>query len=229
MPILHDWNLAITVDHILAGQGADPAAIRTRRPALVEAAEGVLAEGRALLSPVILYRRVPIEGVRHERLALNGGTLSGPAVARRLAAAQEAVVMIGTIGQEVEVRSATLFADDPATALALDGLGSAAATRLAIEACRFFDAQAAAEDMRATRPVSPGDEGWPVDTGQHELFALLDSAQIGVDLLPSGMMIPRKSFSMVIGLGPEVSREEEGSPCEHCDMRETCQYQHRYD
>jgi hypothetical protein len=229
MPILRDWNLAITVDHILAGQGADPAVIRARRPALVEAAAHALEEGRPLLSPAILYRQMAVEGVQHERLTLAGGTLSGQTAARRLAAAREVLVMIGTIGQALEMRSAAIFDDDPTTGLALDGLGSAAATLLAIEACRFFDTQAAAEGVQATRPVSPGDDGWPVDRGQNEIFTLLDGESVGVTLLPSGMMLPRKSFTMVIGLGPEVNRDEEGSPCQHCDMRETCRYQHRYD
>jgi hypothetical protein len=228
MPILRDWNLAITVDLILAGQGADPAVIRARRPALVEAAERILEEAQPLLAPAILYRRIPIEGVRHDRLTLQEGTLSGTTAVQRLAAAQEIVVMLGTVGKEVETRSAALFADDPANALALDGLGSAAATLLAIEACRFFDGQAGAEGMQATRPISPGEDGWTLDCGQREIFSLLDSIQVGIDLLDSGMMIPRKSFSMVIGLGAEVSKEYEGSPCQHCNMRDTCRYQHRY-
>jgi hypothetical protein len=159
---------------------------------------------------------------------LQDGVLSGLVVVQRLAAAQEVTVVLGTVGGAVEARSAALLTDDPATAIALDGLGSAAATLLAIEACRLFDAKAAAEGMYATRPVSPGEDGWTLDSGQREIFALLDSAQIGVDLLASGMMNPRKSFSMVIGLGTEVSKESEGSPCEHCNMRDTCRYQHRY-
>lgn len=229
MPILHSWNLIIAVDHVLAGQGANPAVIRERRPAVAAAAERALEEGLPLLAPIILYQRVSVAGLDHERLRLvNGYALSGPLVARRFAAAQEIVAVIGTIGGALEARSAERFDENAAAALALDGLGSAAATLLAIEACRFFDERAAAEGMQATHPISPGEAAWPVDVGQSEIFAFLDSATIGVDLLPSGMMLPRKSFSMVIGLGAELNVGNEGSPCQHCDMRDTCRYQHRY-
>ena len=229
MPVLRDWKLAITVDHVLAGQGADPAAVRARRSVLVEVAARTLEEGQTLLRPVILYRRLVVEELRDDQLMLAGGNaLSGLAVVRHLAAAQAVVVMVGTIGGALEACTAALVADDPIAALALDGLGSSAATLLAIEACRFFDAQAAAEGLQATRPISPGEDGWPVKEGQRELFALLDGAEIGVALLDSAMMLPRKSFSMVLGLGVDVARDEAGTPCQRCNMRSVCRFQHRY-
>jgi hypothetical protein len=70
MPILGDFDLSLDADKVLWGQGADPAAIRARRPAL---AGGVIAEGGPLLKPELLYKRFPVTGLCHERLSLAGG------------------------------------------------------------------------------------------------------------------------------------------------------------
>jgi hypothetical protein len=65
-------------------------------------------------------------------------------------------------------------------------------------------------------------DGWPVEEGQPQIFDLVDAAEIGLVLLPSGMMVPRKSLSMVIGLGADVSAK--GVPCDYCSMAERCRY-----
>ena len=46
--------------------------MRARRPKLVAAAEEVIERGRPLLAPVVLYQRIPVVGLRHERLVLAG-------------------------------------------------------------------------------------------------------------------------------------------------------------
>ena len=94
MPVLRDWELARDVDKVLWRQGADPVRVRARRPKLAEIAEEAIAEGRLLLAPVVLYRRISIAGLRHERLLLEGGSLAGPLIADRLAAASEVIVAV---------------------------------------------------------------------------------------------------------------------------------------
>ncbi len=70
--ILKDWRNGLDVDSVLRGQGADPAVIRSRSPAVVRFAERALEEGMPLLDPIVIYRRLPVESVRHERIALPG-------------------------------------------------------------------------------------------------------------------------------------------------------------
>jgi len=55
MPLIKNWNLVLEVDQVLRAQGADPAILRTRRPALVEIAQQALEEGLPLLEPAVLY------------------------------------------------------------------------------------------------------------------------------------------------------------------------------
>jgi hypothetical protein len=228
MPIVRDWDLALDADRVLWGQGANPAAIRARRPKLAAVAGEVIAEGRPLLDPAVLYRRVPVEEVRHERLRLaGGGSLQGPAVGSYLGAACEVILAVCTVGDALSARAAQVFESDPVRGLALDGLASAAAEALAEAACRRFDEMAAAEGLAASMPLNPGMDGWPLLEAQRQVFSLLPAYEIGVTLSPSGLMEPLKSVSLVVGLG-RAGELSSGRACDVCTMRETCRYKERY-
>jgi hypothetical protein len=223
LTVLHDFDLSLEADDVLRAQGGDPAAIRSRNVVFVELAEQALAEGMPLLQPVVAYRRLRVEGLTHECLMLaKGGSLSGPLVAQHLSASSQVVAIVCTVGPAVETRSDQAMASNPLLGLALDGVGSAAAEALATAACQRFEQLAAAEGQQATVPINPGMVGWPVSEGQRQVFSLLDAGEIGVELLPSGMMVPRKSVSLVIGLGDEVSGS--GVPCDFCNMADRCRY-----
>jgi len=222
--ILKDWRAGLDVDSVLRGQGADPAVIRSRNPTVTRFAERAMAEGMTLLDPVVIYCRLPVESVRHERIVLPGGALlTGKLVAEHLAAAQEIVVIAATIGAGVEDRISQVLERDPMYALALDGFGNAAIETLAVAACHHFSEAAAAEGMSASIPLSPGTMGWPAEVGQKEIFALLDTEKAGLKLSSYSVMIPRKSLSMVVGVGPDMVQD--ASACNYCSMQATCRYQ----
>ena len=227
MPILRDWKLEITVDEVLRGQGADPAMIRERNPRLVEIAEQALSIGMPYIQPVVAYRGSKIKSLKHERLSLSeGGSLSGKTVVQLLAPARQVVLMLCTIGLDLESYASQLLVENPSLGLALDGLGSAAAGALASAACAYFGDQAASQGMQATLPISPGMDGWPAELGQPQIFALVDPIDAGIQITSSGMMIPRKSISLVVGFSPEI--EDAGRVCDYCSMRQTCRYQDTY-
>jgi hypothetical protein len=226
MPLLRDWDLPLDVDQVLRAQGADPAVLRARRPALVDAAEQALQEGLAYLAPVAAYRELAVESLRHERLFLTGGVLTGPLVAQHLRSAQQVVVLACTIGDALERVISEAMSEDPVRGLALDGLGSAAAEGLAAAAAAHFEDQARAQGLHTTIPLSPGMVGWPVEEGQAEIFSLVDGGEAGISLTSGGMMVPRKSISLVLGVGKDVAAE--GRSCDFCNLRETCRYQDHY-
>lgn len=222
--ILKDWRNGLDVDSVLRGQGADPTVIRSRRPTVVKLAERALAEGMPLLNPVVIYRSVPVESVQHERIKLRGGGkfLTGKLVADHLAGAQEIVVIAATIGSGVEDLASKMLNQDTMYALALDGFGNAAIETLAVAVCRHFSEAATAEGMSASTPVSPGQMDWTAEVGQKEIFAVLDTDKFGLKLSSYGVMIPRKSLSMVVGVGHEMT--EDVSACDYCSMKDTCRY-----
>lgn len=227
MPVLREWSLPLDVDQVLRGQGADAAVVRARHPRLVRAAEQALHDGLAFLDPAIAYERVAVHGLHHERLELEGGrALTGPLIAQHLAAAKDIVAMVCTIGSGLDELISEMLTEDPVRGLALDGLGSAAVEALAVQASNHFEAEAVERGWRTSLPLSPGMAGWPVEVGQPQVFALVDASPIGVHLTPSGMMVPRKSVSLVLGMGPEVLAR--GRACDYCSLRETCRYQDHY-
>lgn len=223
MPVLRDFELVLAVDDVLRAQGGDPAAIRARRPFFVDIAEEALVEGMSLLQPAVIYRQLPVKKLTHESLVLyDGGALTGPLIGQHLASASQVVVVVCTVGHELEARAAQVMASDFQRGLALDGVGSAAAEELAAAACHRLEEQAGLDSLGTTTPISPGMVGWPASEGQCQVFSLLDPEEIGVKLLPSGMMIPQKSLSLVIGLGVDVS--DNSVPCDYCSMRDRCRY-----
>jgi hypothetical protein len=233
MPILNQWELPLTTDQVLRAQGGDPEVLRLRRPSLINSTEEAIVKGRFLIHPIVLFEKFAVKGIVHERLELvpsssNPGKsyLSGPLIAQHLVRAQEIIVMLCTIGSELDETVSSLFKIDPLGALALDSVGSAAVENLAIQACNYFEAQAITDGLSSTLPLNPGMVGWPLDQGQPQIFSLLDSEQIQISLTESCMMIPSKSLSMVLGIGEDVSSV--GSPCDYCNLKGVCKYQNHY-
>ncbi len=224
MPLLPALSFDLTIDQVLLGQGARPQALRARRPRLVAAAKRALAEGLPLLAPRVVYEQLKILEVRHERILLeNGHVLSGPLVARQLMSAQSVVVLLCTVGDVIEKLSLRYLESDPLHSLALYGVGSAAAEALSAAACHYFGEQAARQGLETTVPLSPGLEGWPVERGQPEVFRILDAAAIGVELLPSFLMRPVKSTSLVVGMGKSIHTSSR--ICDFCSRRYACAFQ----
>lgn len=223
MPSLHHFLLDLDVDQVLRAQAADPAVIRARQPDLVRVAEQALNEGLQLISPKVLYERKPVARVGHEWLELQGGLkLSGQSLCNHLVHAEEIVVILATVGGGIEARSRALFGVDPVYALALDAVGVAALDALTEVVLQGFRDEAAAHGTKVGISLSPGIDGWPVEVGQPQLFGLLAPEQIGVRLTEAHMMIPSKSVTMVIGMGPLV--DDQGIACDVCVARDHCRY-----
>jgi hypothetical protein len=228
MPVLSDcWDLNVDADAVLRGQGADPQVIRARKPRLYEIAAQAAAEGLPLVRPQVVFERYRVDSIRHARVNLAGGSsLKGDLIARHLAAAEEILAVVCTIGPELEELANQVMETEMVHGIALYGVGSAAVEGLANAACRQFELEAAQRGWKTSIPLSPGMVGWSVEEGQEQIFALLDSRQIGVQITEAKIMLPMKSLSMALGLGPELNRE--GSTCDYCAMREVCKYQDHY-
>ena len=114
------------------------------------------------------------------------------------------IAILCTIGKELEDYAAKVSSEDILYALALDGVGSAATEALANSACAEIEMNAKESGQESTIPLSPGMEGWSVEVGQPEIFALWSEDELVINLTSSGMMLPRKSLSMVLGIGERV-------------------------
>ncbi|HET9233062.1 MAG TPA: hypothetical protein VFP10_02850, partial [Candidatus Eisenbacteria bacterium] len=115
-----------------------------------------------------------------------------------------------TVGFELERRVSNLLAHGESTrALLLDAAGSAAAEEAADELEKRLHAG------RTHRRFSPGYGSWAL-TAQRALFELLPHQDVGVELLSSCLMMPRKSVSFAVWLGSESETYLPQSRCRAC-------------
>jgi len=221
-------DLNITVDGVLRGQGADPDIIRSRSPRLVDTAEKAMASVIDLLEPEVLVKEFKVTGFKHNSLEFEDGKkISGPLVTGHLVGTNYITVAVCTVGSKIDGYASEVMDDDIVLGLAIDGVGSAAVESLANAVCHDLEVKAAQEGFQTTIPLSPGMIGWGVKEGQPVIFDLIDTDEIGVGLTPSYIMTPRKSLSMIVGIGPDISSGER--ICDYCAMRDTCRYQDQYE
>lgn len=214
----------VNVDMVLRRQGADPAVIRKRRPGLIKIANQAIKEGQSLIKPMVIERSLKVLSLHGDYLELEKGfKLSGSLISHCLAPAEQVVLMVCTIGSQVEDRASSMFNEDPMLSLALDSFGTVAVEVLSIKACNYIEINTAAEGMQTSIPLSPGMIGWDIMEGQTQLFKALRPEPEIVRLLPAGKMIyPRKSLTMVIGIGKNL--EKSGRKCDYCTMQSNCKY-----
>ena len=227
MPILQGIPLNIDVDQVLKAQGADPQIIRQRKPRLVEIATSALEQSRPFLDSKVIFRELNVLSVKHERLLLEGqNELKGKLIAQHLFSAEKIIAVLCTIGAKLEEYSLEKIKTDPVLGLAIEGVGSAAVEALANPICTYFGEKAAEENLETTIPLNPGMIGWGVKEGQSQIFKLLNAEELEITLTPSYLMLPRKTLSMVIGVGAEIKSSDK--TCDYCHMNETCRYKDQY-
>lgn len=211
-PVLLRPQLTLETEHVLQGQGIDPA---QAPPAALAVAQAVLEEAHSLIVPIAMYTILPVGETAFE----------GPLIARALTGATQVALAICTIGPALEERVTALFAaGDPLRAMALDGAGIAALGRVSQIVGERICEKAATQGLRTGMRASPGQEGWPIEQ-QRVLFSLLPAERIGVRLTESCLMLPLKSVSFVVGLGPQMHADVVA--CDMCSKRERCRWRSR--
>ncbi|MDY6875537.1 MAG: vitamin B12 dependent-methionine synthase activation domain-containing protein [Chloroflexota bacterium] len=221
--VITDLYPSLDVAHVLRGQGVDPTRARS---GVVAVAQEVVAEAQALLAPAALYTTLPVRDFRHQRVVLEGGVVFlGSLVSRALAGATEVDIVVCTIGPALEEYVDTLIATgDVVRAMAFDGAGVAALGEVSRMVVARIRDQAPVRGLGTGMRASPGQEGWLLEQ-QRVLFGLLPAEEIGVRLTESCLMLPRKSVSFVIGLGPEM--RPDAVTCDFCSKRDRCSWRVR--
>jgi hypothetical protein len=132
--------------------------------------------------------------------------------------ADRLALFAATLGEEMSREIGALFAvGDFALGYVLDAAASVATDGLSRNlARRYLAALVARGDVPADRRAldySPGYCGWDL-TGQRSLFARLAPEEVGIALNESCLMLPLKSVSGVIAVGPaEIHRIEPVPDC----------------
>jgi hypothetical protein len=139
------------------------------------------------------------------------------------AGAAKLVIGVATIGAELEDQADRFVASREWTkAMILDAYGSAGVEAAVVEANAKICQEAEGSGLVAGRRRSPGYPKWPIEQ-QRKLFELLGGAPEGVELNDHCVMVPRKSISFGIPLGPDLDAESPELGCRYCAMA-NCDY-----
>ncbi len=225
MPVITNINLSLKLNQVLRRQGiankpGPPPQVKSLIRELLSA-----VRNDHLLKPSIAYDIYSIIDIGEGGVHLEGNfALHGSIFLRVLPQAKQLGVAVGTIGAELEMRVTEDFnRKQSLRGTLLDGIGSAAVDRLSEEVCRLMRDEASSRGYQSSSPVNPGMPGFPVSE-QGQLLALVPAEEIGVRLTSSGMMVPRKSISVVIGLGLQMPTWTQAEVCARCHLSKTCPY-----
>jgi hypothetical protein len=225
MSVIRDIRLELKTGEVLRREGLRSyTQVRPEiKSILVELLEGL--DSAHLLEPVAACETYAIVGVSPDRVSLGGSAaVNGSLLPSTFPDARELAIAVSTIGPGLE-RQVTAYTQGGETlrGMLLDGIGSAAMDKLAVEVCRRIAKEASSRGFQAGSPVSPGMPGLPI-TGQGNILELAHAGEIGVSLTSSGVMVPRKSTSLIVALGPKMATWSQAEVCAHCNLRETCPY-----
>ena len=229
MGVVKELSISLEIDQVLRRQGMRPGSPGASRFTDITRELLEMVRDEDLLTPQLVYEQHSLSYVDEGLVQLGETYLQGTTLASTLRPAEAGIVAICTIGPALEREVQRLFAEGEKTkGLLLDGLGSAAVDGVARESCHVLREIASSAGSTASSALSPGMPGFPLSE-QERIFELVDGAQIGVRLTPSGMMEPRKSVSLVVGFGPDMPTWTQGEVCARCPMRDTCDYKPRPD
>ncbi|MBA7561784.1 hypothetical protein ES708_03427 [subsurface metagenome] len=225
MPVIGDITLSLKTGAVLRRQGlGGKAKVRPEIQSLIDE-QLASTDSAHLLEPAAAYEYYTVSGMNGSRISLEGDkAVHGPALPAILPEAKELVVLICTIGPKLEKQASDYTKKGEALrGMLLDGIGSAAVDTLVPKILRIIAGEVAPRGYEISSPVNPGMPGFPMSE-QWNLVELAKAHEIGVSLTPSGILVPRKSTSMVIGVGPKMTRWTQAEVCARCSLRKTCPY-----
>jgi len=230
MPVIRDLKLNLGKRDVLRALGIrDGKPVRPQIDALVDE---VLREESAIpfIQPALAYEVYAVEQVEENAFHLgNGAVFHGTALPRVFAQASKILVAVGTIGSALEKRVSQYFSEDNRLkGLVLDALGSTAVETLRLTARESLARDFEKDALKLSSSVSPGSPAFPI-TEQFELFKLVPAEKIGVTLTQSAMMVPRKSISMIMGIGKNMPIWNASERCDRCSKGATCAYRYQPD
>jgi hypothetical protein len=225
MPVICDIHLCLKTAEVLRRQGLGRGVkVRPEIKILIQELLASIKKAR-LLEPAVAYEYYRVRTTNGNQISLEDDkALYGPLLPAIFTEAKELIIILCTIGPKLE-KQVTDYSKSGETmrGMILDGIGSAAVDKLVPEALRLIAIEVSSRGYEISSPVNPGMPGFPL-TEQWNLLRLVNADEIGVRLTATGVLVPQKSTSMVIGTGPKMTRWTQAEVCARCSLRETCYY-----
>ncbi len=223
MPVLSDIEIKLDTEELTAYLNGGKSSQR-----LAAKAEELIYESRNLLQPAAVYEQIRIWEVRHNALLCSGENTPkvwlnmGPC-SELMKKAGAAITSVVTIGSKLDQRVKKLnLQGDYLSAWLMDAIGLIALEQ-AITKIQRTAVIEAKKNMWGTGPfLSPGSiDGWPLSE-QKKFCSLVPINRIDVQLNKSNVLVPLKSVSGIIGIGPEYSSGKTESICRFCAQSSSC-------
>jgi len=169
-----------------------------------------------LIDPSYSYVIRDISLVEGSRVTIEGPiTFQSDVIAQLLEQCEKVAVFIATIGNRLEEMVSHLATNRLVLqAAVLDAIGSGAVETVADFVQDRISKSASAEGFCISRRFSPGYCDWDVSQ-QKMAFQAMKGDYAGVRLTEGCLMLPQKSISGIIGIGP-CNSVENYNPCKTC-------------
>ncbi len=227
MPVKRTIKLDLNTDYILRCQGARRSRIPLARIKKTVEELLVAIADKQLLKPALIFDFFPVLSLdRKGAMLAPSHFISSNRLSKLYSQASEFALAVCTIGPGLEQEATRLFSKKEALrATLLDGIGSAAIDLLAQEACRLIADTGMERNYQAGTQIRPGMPGLPISE-QIKIIRILEAEKIGVTVLNDELMIPRKSVSLLVGVGPHMIKRSRSEICSTCNLKESCPYRH---
>jgi hypothetical protein len=224
MSILKDISVKIDPEEVL--RALNRGRISTQ---LLEATELAVERARALIEPAVVYDWFEVCAVNAAEVFVARDPAADPVRfdvgphADLLANARRVLISVLSIGARLDLEVRRLNqAGEPLGAYLLDSVGVVGLRHVGDRVRELAETAATASGWGVSAALSPGSLlGWPL-AGQRDLCALLPLERISVRLNDSGILVPFKSVTSVIGIGPAYTDRKVGSVCRLCSHAPTC-------
>ena len=175
-------------------------------------------EAHHLIEPSYSYVIRGIECVRDSHVFVEGSIVfTSEVIARLLRECTKVAVILVTIDKYLEETACRLAEDGLIVqAMALDAVGSAAVEKVADFVQDRIREVANEQGLATSRRFSPGYCDWNISQ-QKALFRAVNGNSTVTRLTNGYLMIPQKSMSSVVGIGPSNGKLEGYNPCTTCD------------
>ena len=175
---------------------------------------------RAVVRPGVVYRLLPLREGKLEGCVFQP---EGTDCAELLSGCTQAVLLAVTLGAGVDSLLLRLETRDMAQAVVVDALASAAVEAVCDDWEDELRAELRSRGFSLTDRFSPGYGDMPLSQ-QRELCTVLDAQRrIGLTVSASGMLLPRKSVTALLGISehPKPRRDRD---CRRCCLAQRCPY-----
>lgn len=217
-------EIDVTIDEVLkALPGNRP--LKTIQAPL----EQSLAAARKIWRPRAVWRWLDVKKITDKTISLAAKgdkrvvTLNTGFSTRFLAQAETVLAVVYTLGTELEEYCGSLSArGDFLSAYLTDIIGLVVLDKAGEKIRNLAENRAKTLGWGVSPFLSPGSvHGWELED-QPVLCSFLPLKTIGVKVNENAILIPFKSISCLIGLGPDYASGLVGSTCDICSKRETC-------